>query len=129
MSVWNSEFAADLLAERGLYCHYRKTKSACFRIKGMQPRELAIALARKTVVTAYVNLHSVSGIAFPDSGFEGIEVVERYMRGHEGRDGNPGISVSVARNNPSLNPASHDVLRLHISDEASFARLLEWYET
>ncbi|MDP2784729.1 MAG: hypothetical protein Q8O38_09095 [Sulfurimicrobium sp.] len=128
MNVWNAEFAVDLLAKRGLYCHYHKAKAACFRIKGAQPRELSIALARKGVVTTYVNLRSVSGELFPENGIEGIDVVERYMRGHKGLQENPGISGSVARNNPSLNPASHDVLRVHVLDEASIEKLLKWYE-
>jgi len=128
MTTWNAEFAANLLAKRGLHCHYSKTKSACFRIKGAQPRELAILLARKEGVTTYVNLRSVSGEVFPATGIEGIKEVGRYMRGHKGQQGNPGISGSVARQNPSLDPASHDVLRVHVLDEASLGRLLRWYE-
>lgn len=127
MSSWNAEAAADGLLKRGYQCHYRKTKSANFRVKGTQPREISISLARKNGVTAYVNCYSARGVAFPDQGVNGIELLGKYLRGHEGVNGNRGISESVARNNPSLDPASNDVLRLDVRDEASLDRLLAWY--
>lgn len=128
MNIWNAETAADSLLKRGLQCHYRKTKSANFRVvNGEPPREISISLARKNGVTVYVNRYSALGVAFPEESLEGIQVLEKYPRGHEGVNGNPGISESVARNNPSLDPASNDVLRLDIRDDPALARLLEWY--
>lgn len=127
MTAWNSDVAADTLLKRGYQCHYRKTKTANFRIKGPQSREISIALGRLNGVTAYVNLNSTAGLPFPASGIDGIEIVQKYSRGHEGVNGNPGISVSVARTNPSLDPASNDVLRIHVRDDASLDRLLAWY--
>lgn len=127
MSSWNAEIAADDLLKRGYQCHYRKTKSANYRVNGAQSREISISLARKNGVTAYVNCYSTHGVVFPDQGLDGIEVLEKYPRGHVGVNGNPGIAASVARNNPSLDPASNDVLRLDVRDDASLDRLLAWY--
>lgn len=127
MNVWNSDVAADALLKRDYQCHYRKTKTANFRIKGPQPREISIALGRLNGVTAYVNLHSTGGSPFPENGIDGIEIVQKYPRGYEGINGNPGISVSVARTNPSLDPASNDVIRIHVRDNPSLDRLLAWY--
>lgn len=127
MNAWNSDVAADALLKRDYQCHYRKTKTANFRIKGAVPREISIALGRVNGVTAYVNLNSTAGKPFPDGGIDGVEVVQKYVRGHTGINGNPGVSVSVARTNPSLDPASNDVLRIHVRDDASLDRLLAWY--
>lgn len=127
MTGSSPEIAADGLLKRGFQCHYRKTKSANFRVKGTQPKEISISLARKNGVTAYVNLYSTIGDAFPDKGIEGVEVLEKYPRGHQGLNGNRGISESVARNNPSLDPASNDVLRVDVRDNSSLERLLAWY--
>ncbi len=127
MSGWNPDVAADALSKRDYQCHYRKTKTANFRFKGPQSREISIALGRLNGVTAYVNLQSTGGLPFPENGIEGIEIVQKYSRGYEGINGNPGISVSVARTNPSLDPASNDVLRIHVRDDASLDRLLAWY--
>ena len=44
-----------------------------------------------------------------------------------GENGNPGISGSVARHNPSLDPAKTDVLLLHVRDAMALDRLLTWY--
>lgn len=127
MKLWNAEIAADNLLKLGLQCHYRKTKSANFRVNDAQSREISISLARKNGVTAYVNLYSTHGAAFPEAGLEGIQVLEKYQRGHQGVNDNPGIAGSVARNNPSLDPANNDVLRVDVRDEASLVRLFEWY--
>lgn len=127
MSTWNAETAAEGLLKRGYQCHYRKTKSANFRIDGTQLREISISLARKNGVTAYVNRLSTQGVAFPGQGLDGVEILERYPRGHVGVNGNPGIAGSVARNNHSLDPASNDVLRIEVRDDASLGRLLAWY--
>lgn len=127
MNAWNSDAAENVLLQRDYPCHYRKTKTANFHINGAVPREISIALGRANSVTAYVNLNSVAGKPFPEGGIDGIEVVQKYPRGHSGINGNPGISASVARNNPSLDPASNDVLRIRVRDDASLDRLLAWY--
>lgn len=127
MNSWNADFAADRLANRGYQCHHQGTKSACFTVKGPQPREVAISLARKNGVTAYVNHCSSAGLPYPSEGLDGIQVLEKYVHGHQGVNGNPGIAGSVARKNPSLDPASNDVLRIEVRDEASLDRLLAWY--
>ena len=127
MIVWTGESAADELNRRGYISHYRKTKSANYRFRGIPPKEISISLARKDGVTVYVNRGAVSGTPFPDKGFEGVEVTKTYPKGYEGAKGNRGISESVARENPSLDPRSNDVLRLDIRDMDSFRRLLDWY--
>lgn len=124
---WNAERAANALDLRGLQCHHRKMKSANFRITGPHPREISIALGRSSVVSVFVNRRSVTGVAFPARGLDGIVIAKSYTRGHEGREGNRGISDSVARQNPSLDPANNDILRLHVRDGCAFTKLLDWY--
>ena len=127
MSIWSGETAAQILEESGFRCHYRGTKSANFSVPGPQRREISIALERKNVVTAYVNRRSVIEQLFPADGIDGVDLVELYPHGHVGKNGNPGIAGSVARHNPSLNPRTNEVLRLHLRDEISLRRLLSWY--
>lgn len=128
MTVWNGERAADLLSAK-YSCHYRKTKSANFSVPGGCERQISIALGRQEGVTAYVNQVSVTGRVYPDAGIEGIAIAEAYAKGHRGTNGNPGISVSVATKNSALNPAINDVLRVHVRDEQSLYRLVDWYRS
>ena len=127
MNIWKGETAADEVNRRGYITHYRKTKSANYRFHGISPKEISISLARKDGVTAYVNRIAANGFPFPANGIESIEIAKMYPRGYEGAGGNRGISESVARENPSLDPRSNDVLRLEVRDIDSFRRLLDWY--
>jgi hypothetical protein len=127
MISWNAEAAANMLEKNGLHCHYRKSKSANFRVKGESPREISIALGRVDIVTAYLNAVSTGGHGFPTEGIDGVAIAQHYIKGHQGRSGARGISESVARQNPTLDPRSHDVLRLHVRDQDSLVRLLQWY--
>ncbi len=129
MTVWKGETVADELERRGYITHYRKTKSANYRFRGVSPKEISISLARKDGVTVYVNRVAVNGQPFPADGLEGVVITKEYPKGYEGADGNRGISESVARENPSLDPRSNDVLRLDIRDIDSFRCLLDWYVT
>lgn len=127
MTAWNSEVAANMLEKSGLQCHYRKTKSANFRVKGDHPREISIALGRIDSVTAYLNALSTGGHGFPDGGIDGVTIAQRYLKGHQGENGARGIAGSVARQNPTLDPNLHDVFRLRVRDQDSLARLMQWY--
>ncbi len=127
MATWNGKAAAQWLDVQGYDCHYRRCKSANYSVKGGSTREISVALERQSGVTAYVNQLSVSGIAFPHAGIVGIEIAASYLRGYRGLNGNRGISDSVARQNPSLNPMHNDVLRLHVQDMDSLSRLMRWY--
>ena len=86
-------------------------------------------MARRNGVTAYVNRYSTTGEVFPVCGIHGVEVEQLYPRGHEGRNGSPGIAGSVARHNSSLDPKNNDVLRVHLHNAESLRYLLAWYSS
>ena len=127
MIVWNGESAATLLEELGFQCHYRKTKTANFSVTKSRLREISIPVTRRNGVTAYINRYSANGEVFPIDGIEGVDVEKLYPRGHEGRNGNPGIAGSVIRHNSSLDPKKNDVLRVHVHNAQSLRHLLAWY--
>lgn len=105
--------------------HVEKT----YRYKFPSSPERHIAIVRKateTGITVYINNISVSGSEYIISEIDGIRISEKYDKGHEGKNGNKGISSSVSRLS-SLNPKVNDVLRLSISNESAFQNLLEWY--
>jgi hypothetical protein len=104
-----------------------KSKSAGFSIDSDKKRHIAISCVTTNTVTCYINFCSVNGEKYPTEDIEGIERKNLYPRGHKGTNGNPGISGSIARNNPSLDPSSNDVLRVHIASENSLNKLLRWY--
>ena|SRR5690348_1181717 len=127
--IWNGESAASLIDKLGFRCHHRKTKTANFSITEAQVREISIPITRRNGVTAYINRYSATGKVFPIEGIDGIDVEKLYPRGHEGKNGNPGIAGSVVRHNSSLDPKNNDVLRVDVHNAESLRRLLVWYRS
>lgn len=130
MSQWNPEVAIKQLERLGFKptnIRTEKSKSAGFIIDSDKKRHIAVSCSTKDTVTCYINLYSVTGQKFPTENIEGVEEKDLYPRGHKGKNGNPGISASVVRNNPSLDPSCNDVLRVHITSENSLNKLLRWY--
>ncbi len=130
MYSWNPDAAIMQLEKFGLKptnARTKKSKSVGFSIDNQQHRHIAISCGTTETVTCYVNLFSITGQKFPDSEFEGVEAKQYYQRGHTGENAYPGIAGSIARNNPSLNPADHDVIRLHVNSSDSLQKLLAWY--
>ena len=82
-------------------------------------REVMIATERSVVVSAYVNRQSAAAIDFPSAGIDGVEIRKQYLKGHTGKNGNPGIAASVTRHSPSLDPSRNFVLLVSLRDEAS----------
>lgn len=127
MIVWNGKIAADLLEKTGLRCHQKGSKTANFTITGGLSREISIVLTRKDGVTAYVNRYSIT--EQPIGEIDGVEIAEPYPLGHEGINKNRGLAGSVVQHNPSLDPKKNEVLRVHVRDEKSLERLLDWYRS
>ena len=105
MGIWNPEVTCTLLQKSGWACHKRLAKSAHFRMPHVAHRELMIPLDRSVLVTAYVNHASAANVDFPAAGIDGIEIRKNYVKGHSGKNGNPGIAASVTRHSPSLDPS------------------------
>ncbi|MDP1664064.1 MAG: hypothetical protein Q8L79_02980 [Methylobacter sp.] len=130
MSQWNPEEAIMQLESLGFKptnAHTEKSKSIGFSVDDQKQRHIAVFCGTKNTVTCYVNFNSITGEKYPIEGIEGIEKMKFYPRGHKGENGNPGISSSVARYNPSLNPSNHAVIRVHVDSKNSLNRLLTWY--
>ena len=89
-------------------------------------KPVVTAYVIKPGVTAYVNARSISGKLFPEGAIVGVRISKKYLRGHEGTEGNRGISAAVARL-PSLDPRLNDVLRLDIDGPSAFKAVVDWY--
>jgi len=102
-------------------------KSYRYQFPSSPTRHIAIMREdTRNGITVYINNISVLGNEFSSSKIDGIDITEMYPAGYEGKNGNKGIAGSVARLS-SLNPKDNDVVRLTISSESSFSKLLEWY--
>ena len=127
---WNSEFAKEMLVKMGNARQLNETSTKTFQFQfggGAHPlKEMAIARVRKNDVTIYVNQLSLSGQVYPENEMGGITVQERYPKGFQGKNGNPGIAGSVSRL-PSLDPSLNDVVRLKVSGPEAFTKLVAWY--
>ena len=98
-----------------------------FEFRGALTRHIAITTESKAAgVTVYVNQNSTNDLQFPKEALPDIEISETYEKGHEGKNGNPGIAGSVAAM-PSLDPRKNAVLRLSVPTESAFRQLLNWY--
>ena len=101
------------------------------QFRGKLVREIAIA-SRGTNdgVTIYINKLSCAGdgLELEDvrKRFPGVKALDEYPRGYVGKTGDVGLS-SAAASCPSLQPKSHDVLRLCCQTVEGFRRLLDWY--
>lgn len=98
-----------------------------FEFSGPPARHIAITKKpTKESVTVYVNQQSINNVTFSNSIVGSVRVSGKYSQGHKGRTGGEGLSSSAARL-PSLSPEKNDVLRLSISTEDGFQKLLAWY--
>lgn len=129
--AWTSEKAITQLESLGCKAtntRTEKSKSAGFSVDQAHKRHIAISCTTQNVVTCYINNTSACDEQYPTDGIDGIEVKDIYRKGHGGINGNPGIASSVVRYNPSLDPLSNDVMRVHIDNSEALNRLLFWYK-
>ena len=103
MAEWNPDEAINWLRKKGLKPRQNIQYSVSFDVPalGKEPKQIAIPPKRSKIVTAYVNKYSITDVPFPV--ISGITKKEEYLKGSYGKNGNPGIAGSVARN-PSLDP-------------------------
>lgn len=98
-----------------------------FKYDGPLTRHISIATrSTEDGVTVYVNQHSATNVAFPEAALRPVRVTKMYPRGYTGTTGDKGMS-SAAAGLQTLDPNSNDVLRLSVSSEEAFQRLLTWY--
>jgi hypothetical protein len=102
-------------------------KAFRFEYHGTSTRHISIIRkATQDGVTVYVNKRSSSNIVFPSGELRPVRVTRDYPKGFEGKTGDKGLSAAAA-DLPTLDPKDNDVLRLSVSSEESFRRLLDWY--
>lgn len=130
MNVFTTKNAIEWLSKKYSRVDENKSRKKSDSFSIGDDRQTAIA-ERKGVVAAYVNRRSIKGELYPEQELKlmGVLKEREYLKGHKGEKGNPGISGSVARNNPSLDPANNDVLLVHLDNESSLEHLMEWYES
>lgn len=99
----------------------------CFKYDGDLTRHISIS-SRSTEdgVTVYVNKRSSDNISYPQTELKQTRVTKTYPMGFKGKTGDKGLSAAAARL-PTLDPENNDVLKLSISSEDAFQRLLDWY--
>ena len=116
-----------VFADRGVRKGNHVEKAYRFEFSGgAEVRHISIASkGTENGITAYVNKYSASGIEFPSS-MEDVLVTKYYPKGHEGVNGEKGLSAAAA-SLKSLNPKLNEVLRLSIPSEIAYKALLRWY--
>jgi hypothetical protein len=77
-------------------------------------------------VTVYVNKRSADNILYPEAELKPARVTKTYPMGFKGKTGDKGLSAAAA-GLPTLDPGNNDVLKLSISSDDAFQRLLAWY--
>lgn len=98
-----------------------------FKFNGDLTRHISISTrSTEDGVTVYVNKRSTSNISFPETELKPARVTKPYPKGYEGKTGDKGLSTAAAGLS-TLDPKNNDVLRLSISSDDAFQRMLSWY--
>lgn len=90
-------------------------------------RHIAIVRnATQAGITVYLNQTSLTGKKFPANSFQYAVIDKKYPRGYQGETGDRGLASSAARL-PSIDPKYNDSMRISVSTQGDFHRLLNWY--
>jgi len=119
--------AEPVLSQKGERKGQHVKYAYCFKYAGNLTRHISIS-SRSTEdgVTVYVNKRSADNILYPEAELKPARVTKTYPMGFKGKTGDMGLSAAAARL-PTLDPENNDVLKLSISSDDAFQRLLDWY--